>query len=143
MAKKHRVRHTAAMIGRGLSMAAAKTRAMEAGIGAAAGIAAEFVRENVDFMKDNWWGTPAAILGASIFVKNQRVGCAMAGAAGAIGGFQYRLNQFQQGKSDKSPVPLFKKDDAKEGTKGLPSATDTGLEQGGSMSDAGLMFGAN
>lgn len=141
MAKKHgRARSTASRIGRGL-MSNLKPRGMSAGIGAAARFAQDMGEESVDFLKKNWYGSPLAFLAASLVVKNERIGSALATIAGYSGAFNYKLNEFQAGRSKTSPVPLFEQKVAGE-TKGLPNGGgDAGLlNEPRAGADAGLLF---
>jgi hypothetical protein len=58
---------------------------------------------------NKWWGQPA-LLGVGAFLMIRRkpnIAHALAGAAGYAAAFNYRLNSFQQGKSQTSPVPVF------------------------------------
>lgn len=83
------------------------------GIAAAAGAAAdlgqEFVGDKVDLVGKNWYGGPALMLLGALLVrkKSQAAALGIAGAAGAKARFNYSLNQFQTGKSQKSPVRVF------------------------------------
>ena len=82
---------------------------MAGGIGAAAQIVGEMAGDKISFVKDNWYGEPAALgLGAFLLIRRKPTWAyALAGAAGYSGTFRYKLDQFQLGKRQASPVPTF------------------------------------
>ncbi len=101
--------------------------AMGVGIGGAAQFAADFVATKVDFVKNHWYGEPAALgVGAFLLIRRKPTWAyALAGAAGYSASFRYKLNQFQLGKSQTSPVPTF-----------AASSAPTGLLQDPAYSNA-------
>lgn len=82
---------------------------MGGGIGAAAQVVGEMASDKIDFIKNHWYGEPAALgLGAFLLIRRKPTWAyALAGAAGYSGTFRYKLDQFQQGKRQTSPVPSF------------------------------------
>lgn len=125
---KHAVRH-AAHRARGFLGPRIKPVAFAGGAGAIAQVVGQMARENVAFLRNNWYGEPGALLGVGLLAmkKNSTVGAALCGAAGYAGSFNYKLNQFQQGKG-KTPVPSFQAAPAAGTTSGFDDA-DTGFHQ--------------
>jgi hypothetical protein len=82
---------------------------MGAGVGAVAQIGGEMAGDKLGFVRSNWYGQPLLLAaGAMLLVKRRpNLAYALAGAAGYAGAFNYKLNQFQQGRRSTSPVPLF------------------------------------
>ena len=78
-------------------------------VGGVAQMAGQMGREHVGFLKDKWYGEPAALalVGVLAMKKSQSMGTALCGAAGYAAALYYRLSQFQAGKSQTSPVPAF------------------------------------
>lgn len=135
MAKNSSKGQTARRIGRGL-LARAKPRGMSAAIGGAAALAQVYAGENVEFIRDNWYGGPLAMFAGSLLVRDEKIATALAVLAGSSAVFNYKLSEFQQGKSQASPVPQFK---APAETKGL---RDAGLrrEPAASNDDAAMLY---
>jgi len=81
---------------------------MGAAVGAAGQVAGEMAADKVGFLR-NWYGQPALLgLGAFLMIRRKpTLAYALAGAAGYATAFNYKLNQFQQGKRTTSPVPVF------------------------------------
>ncbi len=82
--------------------------AFPAVVGAAGQLATQMASEKISAL-NKWWGGPA-LLGAGAFLMIRRkpnIAHALAGAAGYAAAFNYRLNSFQTGKSQTSPVPVF------------------------------------
>lgn len=105
--------------------------------GGAAELAVEFAAEHLEFVNKKWWGGPAVKFGASAMLKDSRYAHAVAGAAGSEAVFNYKLKQFQDGKTQHSPVRDFRDQPA-----GAPAAAGNaqGREDPG---EAGMLFGAN
>jgi hypothetical protein len=78
--------------------------------GAVAFYGQQYAAENFDFVKNNYWGGPALILGVGVLAGRRGmpdVGHGLAGAAGYALAFNYALKKFQDGKSSSSPVGMF------------------------------------
>ena len=103
--------------------------------GAAAELAVEFAAEHLEFVNKKWWGGPALKFAGSAVLKDSRYAHAVAGSAGSEAAFNYKLKQFQDGKSQTSPVRDFRDTPAA----GAP-ANAAGREDPG---EAGALFGAN
>ena len=70
--------------------ASLKHSAIAAGVGAAAQYGVTYLQENVDYVKQNWWASPAvlAIGGHLLKMKNQAAGLGLLGAAGFLAAAQ-------------------------------------------------------
>ncbi len=90
----------------------AKPLGMAAAVGGVAQYAGDMAAERIDFLKDNWYGQPAAkMLGAILLrKKNKTASLSLAAVAGHQLAFNYKLNQFQKGESTDNPVPTFKQE---------------------------------
>lgn len=106
---------------------------MAGGIGAAAQVVGAMGADKVDFVKNHWYGEPAALgLGAFLLVRRKPTWAyALAGAAGYAGTFNYRLSQFQNGQSQQDPMSF------KQFAGGRAAPRQAGLLQdAGAMQDA-------
>jgi hypothetical protein len=105
---------------------------MGAGIGAAAGIVGAMGADKVDFIKQHWYGEPAALgVGAFLLVRRKPTWAyALAGAAGYAGQFNYKLSQFQNGKSQTDPMAT------KQFGAGGATTTTKMLQNSGALEDA-------
>ena len=85
----HRVRHHAANAMRG-----GKTTAIQALVGAVTAFAIGKTAEHVQFIRDNWYGPPALLVGVGHFVKRKHpaVGSAIVATGGAVGYYGYALS---------------------------------------------------
>lgn len=68
---------------------------MSTGVGAATAGVAGYASERVEFLRDKWWSLPAAVVVAGHFLKRKRrdLGNAVLGAGGAMGWYNYKLNE--------------------------------------------------
>lgn len=144
MAKKKKKGSTGRRIARGIK-GNLKSRGMLAGVGAAVALAQSYAQGEIEFIRDNWYGAPLAMFGASLLVKHKEAGTALAVLAGSSAVFNYKLAQFQQGKEKTSPVPQFKPPEQKPGALPVAAApqpaADTGMRQSARMSDdAGMLY---
>lgn len=101
----------------------AKGTAMAAAVGAVSMKAASYLDDNVDFIKNNWWGKGAALLVAGHFVaqKHHDIGRGLAGAAGAI-----LMNDYEEAQ-----------DEGGTDSAGFNDGYDAAGWMGGFMPDAG------
>lgn len=113
----------------------AKHNGVPALVGAAGELAVEFAAEHLEFVNKKFWGGPALKFAGAAMMKKSMFAHALAGAAGSEFAFNYKLKQFQEGKSQHSPVRMFK-DDTTAASGGNTSGR---VEANG---DAGALFGS-
>jgi hypothetical protein len=76
-------------------------------VGGAVGFVMPQLQQNIEALNDHWWAEGAALLATGVLTsaKSQRVGRDFAVLAGRAFAHNYQLDQFQQNKMEKSPVP--------------------------------------
>lgn len=128
----------AAMKRGGAILGNAKPLAVAGGAGAVGEMAADFIGDKVDMVGQNWWGQPAVMLGGALLVrkKSQSAALGLAGAAGAIASFNYKLKQFQEGKRQTAPYRLYGQAPSTTSTPQLPAGKTTQALQ-----DADMVYG--
>lgn len=104
--------------------------------GAVGEFVADFVGDKVDMVGQNWWGQPAVMLGGALLVRKKSASAALglAGAAGAMASFNYKLKQFQEGKRQAAPYRLYGQAPATS-TPQMPGKTTQALQ------DADMVYG--
>lgn len=134
--KAKKAGRVAKRIGKGL-LGRAKPRAMSAGMGAAIRLVESAVGDSVGFVKDRWYGGPLLMLGASLALP-EKLAVPLATIAGYKGAFNYQVNEFNHGRTEKNPVPMFEAEKAKNtGLLNQPSGNTSNIDE---TDDAGLMF---
>jgi hypothetical protein len=85
------------------------TVGMDVGVGAAAQAIGQLASSKIGFVRNNWYGEPLALAAAGFLLLRRKPALAHAtlGAAGYSGMFRYKLDAFQKGKSQTTPVPTF------------------------------------
>jgi hypothetical protein len=116
----HRVRRAGAFTVAGL-----KNMALPAGAGAAAHFAGYYAGDKLSFIGTNWYGEPLLLAVLAIVLKRRpEVSHALAGAAGYAAAFNYRLQQYQTGKTSTPPFHQFT--GSGQTTRALPAAGEVG-----------------
>ena len=113
----------------------AKHNGVPAIVGAASELAVEFAAEHLEFVEKKFWGGPVLKFAGAAMMKKSMFAHALAGAAGSEFAFNYKLKQFQEGKSQHSPVRTFA-----ETASGAPAGNTSGRVE---PEDAGALFGTN
>lgn len=131
MAKSFKERYAAlkaSRAGRGASKGlsligggALKTLGVGVAIGGAGSyVNREFAAKNVAFVRENWYGEGAAMLGEAYLLarvlRRPGMAMAMAGAAGYSLEFNRQLNEYQQGRRKTPPWNTFKSETAGGGS---------------------------
>jgi len=141
MAKKHgKARAGAKALGKGMLAVAGFLAKRATLYGVAAQYGEEMLEEHSDYVKENWYAGPAAMLGAAVLMrKKEATAKALAGAAGYAGAMKYKMAQFQNGKRDTSPIHNWNFVEKKDGAAAAPAPAnapapnaqgdDTGLRQ--------------
>ena len=141
MAKKHhKARAGAKAIGKGMLAAASFLAKRSTLYGVGAQYAEEMLEEHSDYVKENWWAGPVAILaGAALMRKKEATAKGLAGAAGYAGAMKYKMSQFQNGKRELSPIHNWNFEDKKAGAAAPASSGTSGYDDDtGLRSDAAL-----
>lgn len=98
------------MVG-GALMRSVKKLPMPAAIGAGARLAENLATDNIAFVRENWYGAPAAHAALAVLVgtrpRLEAAACGLAAIAGYKAVENWELKEFQEGKREKSPVPMF------------------------------------
>jgi hypothetical protein len=140
MAKKHgRARAGARAIGKGMLAAAGFLAKRSTLYGVGARIGEKMLEKESDYVKQNWWAGPVAILGtAALLRKNESAAKGLAGAAGYAGAIKYDAAQFQNGKTDQSPIHYWDFAEKKAGAPAAPGVQGYDDADAGLRNDAGL-----
>ncbi len=133
----HHARMGFGLAGKGL-LGMAKNHLVPTAAGAAGELAVEFAADHMEFVQKKFWGGPAVKFGAALLTtKKPQISHGLAGAAGSELYFNYKLKQFQDGKTAKSPVRMFA--DNAPATASTP-ANASGPEE---ADDASALYGSN
>jgi len=111
----------------GFSWARAKSHGYPAAAGALASYAVPMLASHSTTVKSKWYGGPLALFAGSLFLKDGKTAHGLAGAAGMLGGMNKQLADFQNGKSQTSPVGWFA-DNPQPGSQQLPAQPATNAQ---------------
>ncbi len=113
------------------TIAAVKNVGMPAAVGAGAHLAGYFAGDKVQFIGTNWYGEPLLLAVLALVLRRRpQVSMALCGAAGYSAAFNYRLQQYQTGKSSTPPFHQFTSSGQGQVTRALPQSTgDAGALQ--------------